>query len=320
MRETLIRYRCARPIQVIGAIRRGSTMLALATFMLGGLARETRAETLRWKLNSGDVLHYTLEAKESLNFKVSGKDKKSTRTNTLNLSWTVKTVSANGDAEITLRFDRIRMRIEQPPFMPLEFDSNPSKVELPEEFESQGRQIKALAGAEFTFTLRPTGEVDNLKIPPQTLKNLRDGAGQEAAAQSMISEQGLKDMLLQSSPPTFPAESLEPGKTWTVKPSKMPIPGLGSLKVEQVFTFQGQDPKTPRLLLVGIEARVNFEPAENVTAKIRAQEGKGSLTFDTETGRIVSSRNDQKMEMSISDRGQEIIQSTETTSSMTLDR
>ena len=58
-----------------------------------------------------------------------------------------------------------------------QFDSSPNKLEIPEEFEAAERQIKALAGAEFSFKLRPTGEVDDLKIPDQTLKNLREGAG-----------------------------------------------------------------------------------------------------------------------------------------------
>ena len=135
----------------------------------------------------------------------------------------------------------------------------------------------------------------------------------------MISEQGLKDMLLQSSPPPFPADSLEPGKTWKGKPSKMSVPELGSLVVDQVYTFQGPDLKNPKLSVIGMEARVSLQPAENVTAKIRTQEGKGSLTFDTDAGRIVSTRSNQKMEMVISDRGQEIVQTTETTSTMALE-
>jgi hypothetical protein len=321
MREALIGHRCSRPFLAIAVIRHGSAICALAAVMLVGWTRDGGAETLRWKLNPGETLHYALEAKQVINVKISsGRDKKSTRTNTINLSWAVKSVAPNGDAEITLRFDRVRMKVDQPPFLPLEFDSAPSKIQVPEEFQSADRQIKALAGAEFAFTLRPTGEVADLRIPPQTLKSLRDGAPPEAAAQGMISEQSIKEMLLQSSPPTFPAEVLEPGKTWAVKPSKMPIPGLGALKVDQVFTFQGPDSKAPGMLIVGIEARVSFEPAENVAAKLRTQEGKGSLTFDSENGRVVSSRNDQKMELSISDRGQEIIQATETTSSMTLER
>jgi hypothetical protein len=320
MRYSLMVSLCARPIQPWSAFRCLSITVALAALLVGGQTREARGETPRWKLNPGEVLHYTLESKLVANYKVMGRDKKSTRSNTINLSWTVKSVSANGDAEIALRFDRVRMRIEQPPFVPLEFDSSPNKLEVPDEFESAERQIKALAGAEFTFKLRPTGAVDDLKIPDQTLKSLREGLPPEAAGQGMISEQGLKDMLLQSSPPTFPTDSLEPGKTWTAKPSKISVPGLGALVVDQVYTFLGPDPKTPKVLNVGMEARVSLEPAENVTAKIRTQDGKGSLSFDAEAGRIVNSRGSQKMEMVISDRGQDIVQSTETTSTMTLDR
>ena len=104
------------------------TATALAVFLLGGGETRARAETLRWKLNPGEVLHYALDTKQIANFKVTGRDKKSTRSNTINLSWTVKSVSANGDAEISLEFDRVRMRIEQPPFVPLEFDSSPEQT------------------------------------------------------------------------------------------------------------------------------------------------------------------------------------------------
>jgi hypothetical protein len=296
------------------------TTALLAVFLLGGGATRASAQTLRWKLKPGDVLHYTLDTKQAANFKVMGRDKKSSRTHTINLSWTVKSVSATGDAEIALKFDRIRMRIEQPPFVPLQFDSSPNNIEIPPEFESTERQIKALADAEFSFELKPSGAVDHLKIPDQTLKNLRDGAGPDAGGQGGISEQGLKDMLLQSSPPSFPSESLEPGKNWANKPSRIAAQGLGTLVVDQVYSFQGPDPKDPKLLLIGMEARVALEPAQDVTAKIRAQEGKGNITFDSDSGRIVSSRVNQKMEMVISDRGQDLVQTTETTSTMMLDR
>jgi hypothetical protein len=295
------------------------TTAALAVFLLGGGATRASAQTLRWNLKPGDVLHYTLDTTQAANFKVMGRDKKSSRSHTINLSWTVKGVSPVGDAEIALKFDRIRMRIEQPPFVPLQFDSSPNNLEIPQEFESAERQIKALAGAEFSFELKPSGAVDHLKIPNQTLKNLRDGAGPEAGGQGAISEQALKDMLLQSSPPTFPTESLVPGKNWANKPSRISAPGLGTLVVDQIYSFQGPDSKDPKLLLIGMEARVALEPAQDVTAKIRAQEGKGSLTFDSESGRIVSSRVNQKMEMVISDRGQDLVQTTETTSTMMLD-
>ena len=73
----------------------------------------------------------------------------------MNLSWTVKSVSANGDAEIALRFDRVRMRIEQPPFMPLEFDSSPNKTRDSGRVRSgRNDRSRPSAGAEFTFKMQ----------------------------------------------------------------------------------------------------------------------------------------------------------------------
>jgi hypothetical protein len=319
MRQTVIGKGRAALVYLLTAFGNLSAAMALSVCLLGGPASQASAETLRWKLNPGEVLRYTMESKQVETAQVMGRTKKSTRSTTTNLSWTVTSVAPNGDAEIVQRIDRVRMHLEQPPFVPLEFDSSPNKLEIPDEFESIERQIKAVAGAELTFKLRPNGEVGDLKIPEKTLKSLREGLPQDAAGQGTNSEQGLKDMLLQSSPPAFPPESLEAGKGWAAKPSKVPIPGLGTLTLEKVFTFQGPDHKTPRLLLVGIEARTSLEPAEGVTAKIRKQEGTGSLTFDAETGRIVNSRNKQKMEMIITDRGQDIIQSSDSTTAMTLE-
>ncbi len=293
-------------------------LLAFVALVLGLGTTTGYAESLRWKLNTGDVIHYRLEEKQVLGLKGAGKEKKSTKSSTTDLTWTVKNLTADGAAEVGIRIDRVRVRIEQPPYMPIEFDSNPGSAAVPDEFESADRQIKATAGAEFAFTLRPNGEVDDIKVMPQTLKSLREALPQEGGGQEAVSEQSLKEILSQSSPPSFPVESVEIGKNWAAKPTKIAVPGLGTLKIDRVFTFQGPDPKAAKMLSVGVETRATFDAAENVNAKIRAQEGKGTVTFDADAGRIVGSRNSQKLELIISDRGQEFIQSTETTSTMTL--
>lgn len=318
MQEALFGRRLAVLAKLTTAFGHWTAAVALLTVLLGGWTDRARAETLRWKLNPGEVLHYTMESKEVLNAQLQGRDKKSTRTTTTNLSWTVKSVADTGDAQILLRFDRVRMRVDAPPIVPLEFDSSPNKLEIPQEFEAIDRQIKASAGVELTFTLHPNGEIDNLKVPEQTLKKLREGIPKDSPEAESVSEQGLKDMLMSSKPPVFPAGPIETGKTWSTKPSKVPVP-FGSLTIDQVFTFLGPDPKTPRLMLVGVETRMTLEPAENVTAKIRKQEGSGTLTFDSESGRIIDTRNKHKVEMVISHQGQDMIQSTDTTRTMTLE-
>jgi hypothetical protein len=170
--------------------------------------------------------------------------------------------------------------------------------------------------------MKPNGEIADIVISPQTLKTLREAERSPDAAgggESKVTEQAIKDILLQSSPPPFPVGQLEAGKTWSSKPAKIPTP-LGNVVTDKVFTFQGPDPRNANLLVIGLETRVALEPASNspVTAKIRSQDGKGSLTFDADAGRIVNTRSTEKTEMLISAAGQDIDQTTESTSSMTL--
>jgi len=299
-----------------------ATFAPLAVLLWSGWVGVVQAQVIQWKFKTGEVLRYALEQKTVVSTKEMGRETKSTRSHTMNLSWTVKNVSSNGEAEITHRIDRVRVRIEAPPFMPFDFDSDAPKVDAPGPFETIAQQTKAMAGVEFVFKMKPNGEIADIVISPQTIKSLRDaekppaGAG---AGESTLSEQGIKEMLVQSSPPPFPVGPLESGKTWSSKPAKIPTP-LGNVVTDKIFTFQGADPKNPNLLLIGMETRVALEPVPNspVTAKIRTQEGKGSLTFDADAGRIVNTRGTEKTEMLISAMGQDIDQTTDSTTSMTL--
>jgi hypothetical protein len=291
----------------------------LAALLIGAQERGAQAqEVLRWKLKAGDVLKYTTEQKIVMSVKVMGRDRKQTRTQTIHYSWNIKTVSNDGLAEIVQRIERLSMRVEAPPYMPFDFDSKTPEADIPEPFEPEARQLKATIGAEFLFKMRPSGEITDILIAETTLKKLREALpSANAGGQQAFSEQALKDMLMQSSPPPFPQEPLEPGKTWSSKPAKLSVP-QGTLVLDKVFTFQGPDPKDRKLVLIGMEGRVALEPGENLTAKIRAQEGKGSLIFDAQSGRIVSSRSTQRTEMLMSSMGQEIDQTTEMTSTMSL--
>ena len=298
---------------------------AILALPLGSCGMGTaQAQAIQWKFKNGEVLRYVMEQKTVVGVKEGGRETKSTRSHTLNLSWTVKNVSGNGEAEIAHRIERVRLRIEAPPYMPFDFDSDAPKVDAIGPFEAIAKQTKAMAGVEFVFKMKPNGEIADIVISAQTLKSLRDaekppeGAG-PGAGESALSEQGIKDMLVQSSPPPFPIGPLEPGKTWSSKPAKIPTP-LGNVVTDKLFTFQGPDPKNTNLLLIGMETRVALEPVPNspVSAKIRSQEGKGSVTFDAEAGRIVTTRGTEKTEMLISAQGQEIDQTTDSTTSMTL--
>jgi len=309
------RVRLAR----VGRGLSSSTMVAIAAAcLLASLPRASAAaEVLRWKFKPGEVLHYSMDQKIQMNAKGVDLERKSTRSQMIDMSWTVNRV-AGDDAEITQRIDRVRVKFESPPYMPFEFDSSDAKAP-PAGFEDETKQLKAMVGAEFTFTIKPTGEIGDIAFPEHTLKSFRAAAPRNAP-EGDVSEKSLKDMLLQSSPPSFPAEPLEPGKTWKSPPARIPT-GFATIVMDRAFTFQGADPQMPNLLLIGMETKVALEPVEgaNVTASIRKQEGKGSIRFDAAAGHLASTRLTQRIDMALKDANNQVLeQSTETTTSMAL--
>ena len=209
-----------------------------------------------------------------------GRDKKSTRTTTTNLSWTVKSVSANGDAEIdcsastacacgssSLR-SSARVRLE------------PEQIErFPKSSKPLERQIKAMAGAELTFKLRPTGEVDRSQDPRANLEGASRGRTARTRPRRIrrFRTRASKTCSCSRARRPFPRSRIEPGKTWAAKPSKMPIPGLGNAHDRQGLHFSGTGPQNAATCCWSAsKSKVTLEPAENVTAKIRKQEGKGT--------------------------------------------
>ncbi len=284
---------------------------------VAGLPQARGQETLSWSFRKGDVLKYTNEQSTTLSFKAMGKLRKQKRSHSLTYTWSIKGVSSAGVADITQRIERVTMKIEAPPYMTFEYDSSAPATDVPEPFEGEVNQLKAVPGVEFAFKMKPSGEIESIRFPEATLKKLRDGLPQDERVRGDFSEQRLKDSLVQQSPTVFPEGPLEPGKSWASKTTRVPLP-LGTIVLDQSFTFQGRDANDPNLLQITMEGRVGLEPSSNVTAKIRAQEGKGTLTFDKQAGRLVSSRGTQRTEIGFVAQGEEGDQTTESTSVLTL--
>src|SRR5262249_24127730 len=133
-----------------------------------------------------------------------------------------------------------------------------------------------------------------------------------------FSEEGLKNLIGQSSL-TFPPDSLDKGKTWSSS-SRIPVPMLGTMVMEKIYTYDGADPKDAALVKIGLETKVSLEAAadSNVAVKISSHSGQGEFAFNRQVGRMVTSRVNDKMEMSLSVMGQELQQSSDSLTEMTL--
>ena len=292
-----------------------SIVLVVAWLLSGLLTASASAEVLRWKFKAGEVLHYSIDTKIQMSARGADRERKSNRTLTIDMNWTVLNVGPGDVAEITQRIDRVRAKVEQAPYVPFEFDSNSSKG-VPDGFEEEAKHLKSMVGQEFTFSMKPSGEIGHIRLAENTLKAIREAVtGEEQVAEA---QKSLMQMLLQSSPPSFPEVDVKPGKSWKSKAVRVPA-RFGIMVIEKTFTFQGPDPNSPHLLLVGIDSRVGVEPVAGVTTTIRKQEGKGSMTIDARSGHLISVRFTDKIDMTVTPTGgQPLAQTSETTSSMNL--
>ena len=172
-------------------------------------------------------------------------------------------------------------------------------------------------GAEFSFKMDGRGQLTDIKVPQKLLDSLRQ-AGPAAAAGGMFSEEGMKNLISQSSL-SLPEGAVEKGTNWKQQ-SKVPLPMIGTMLMDKTYTFAGADEKAPDRSQITLDTKVTLEPAadSNVAVKISSQQGKGEFSFDNKAGRVVSSRVNDKLKMSISINGQDLEQSTDTITTMTL--
>jgi hypothetical protein len=275
-----------------------------------------RAETLRWKFKAGEVVRYTIVQETTLEEKAEGQEGKTSLSQTVDLHWSVKSVLPDGVADLSQTIDRVRTKI-QGPGQAFEFDSDSGKAPEGPAAQVLGPMLKSLVGAEFSFRMNGRGELSEIKVPQKLLESLRQ-SGPVAAASSMFSEEGMKNLISQSNL-TLPDSSLDPGKSWTQQ-SKVPFPMIGTMVLDKTYTYMGPDPKDPALRRITLETKIMLEPAadSNVAVKIKSQEGKGDFSFDIDAGRIVASRVTDKVQMSLSSMGRELERTTSTLSTMTL--
>ncbi len=292
---------------------------ALAAILGVAAAQATHgAETLRWKFKSGETLRYTMVQQITQGTKAMGQDLKTSLNQTVDMHWSVKNVASDGVAELSQTIDRIRTKVEGPGSS-FEFDSQTGKEPEGQIASMLTPMLKALVGAEFTFKMSGRGELSEIKVPQKLIDSLRQ-AGPAANAGGMFSEEGMKNLISQSSL-TLAEGPLEKGKGWTHQ-AKVPVAMIGTMVMDKTYTFDGPSPKEAGLLQILLDTKVSLEPAadSNIAVKITAQKGTGEFAFDPQAGRVVSSRVNDKLQMSLSVMGQELEQSTDTVTSMTLAR
>jgi hypothetical protein len=301
-------------IQRLTGLRRGRLGLALGlglAVLWGtvGAPSAAQGETLRWKFTPGETLHYTLDQKTVTTGKIpGGRDIKTTLAQTLDMTWTVKSVDSNGWAQLTQTIDRIRDQIDSPLVGSYTYDTKDPKE--PEGLVAGARVpvFKALLGAAIPFRLSPLGEPADVKLPDSLAHSLRDLGAAAPSGGPLFSEEGLKEMIAQASL-IVPKDDLAAGKTWS-RQLKNQVPGMGTVVIDSTYRFEGPIPGSgPDTVKVTLANKVEIQspagaggdPTANAgVPRIRSQKSEGSYSFDNAAGHLVGLNLSEALEVSSS--------------------
>jgi len=262
-------------------------------------------------------LRYAMEQKTVTTLKVPGQQLQTTLTQTIDLSWAVKDVAADGTADVSWTIDRMRTRIESA-LGAFAYDSKDAKVPEGPIASALVPTLKAIVGAPFPFKVNPQGELSDVKVPEKVAQALRDAGPAMSGSNSTFSEEGLKNMIIQSSL-AVPGGDIAVGKSWS-KQTKIPSPPIGTMTLDKTFTYLGPDPNSPNIEKIGLATKIGVEPQPDTKIKfdIDAQEAKGDFSFDNAAGRIVSADVVEKMETTATVMDQKIQQIVDTKTTMKL--
>lgn len=217
---------------------------------------------------------------------------------TVDMAMTAEDVKDDGSARVKTKFNKVTMEMKGLPTGDIEIDS--SKDELPDNplAKMMGGLIKTMGRAEFSATMSPRGEISEMKIPDDLIKEFQALPG-SAQMGDFFSEKGLKNLMGHSGL-VMPLQAVKKGDTWSQKVSvKMPF---GKIDTEMKYTYQGPETVEGKTLeKISFVPHMTVEPDANApfAMKVTDQKGDGTMYFDPEAGRLQEMRLNQTTEMSV---------------------
>jgi len=295
-------------------LSRTAFLLALAA-ALWSAAPAQGQKLLRWKFHAGDKA--TLVMTMEMQTKVTMQEKPATMTTTSTMDMTTETLAVDDQGVASLRqtFDRVRMKMQGPQGVMMEYDSQSGKK--PEGIAAMiAPMLEAMVGKPLTTKMDARGRVLEVKLP----EGLKESVGKMPGGGmvgEMFTPEGVKQM---AEVALLPEQVVRPGDTWACK-AGMKNPMLGDLKMETTFRYLGTERRGGKELeKIGMEIVMQFGAdkmqlggGQEAMVKITAQKNQGTMYFDAEAGRFVESESKSTMAMQISVLGQKIDQEIETT-------
>ena len=304
--------------------------LALCIFNLAALSApgSARAEGLRWKLKAGEELHYVTQRKIDGKLDFSGAPIDFKTGLVFDTTWKVKSVSADGIAEVEQTVDRLQFSMESPLGGALNYDSKkPDSGGDSPIWQQLEPLVTALVGQPIGMKVTPSGKVTDIQLPAKLTEQFekqkqrqggagggRRGGGLGGPGGGMFNEQGMKE-LVERSVQRLPDDGTATDATW-IQQFESPMMGAGVMKTEIKYSPAGKD-KVDGHQVEKISAKTDltFEADEksNTEVEIAEQDGESTSYFDVEAGRTIKVEGKQKTVFEITAPNRDIRQEIEET-------
>jgi hypothetical protein len=291
----------------------GLAVMAICTL---SSSQAEAAKQLRWKFKEGETMPYALRQSAGILIDANGIEIDIKLNQTMDVTWTVKSVDSDGNAELTQKIDRVQLTMNTPFTGEVSYDSKErDKVPPQELWDRIGKPIEAMLEGEFTLKVTPMGKVIELTLPEKLAAALGEQRGGGAQAMMMggglFTENTIRQTLEQAIL-VLPEQEIGDGVTWSREYENKMGP-LGTQKIAVTYSYSGHEDKEGKALeKIASKTEVTFEANENndldAEMEITEQEGAGEILFDAEAGKTVMSKNKQKLTLEGDFQGNEFSQ------------
>ena len=292
-------------------LARATCVAALFVVATGATAFSQQQE-LKWKLRAGQRLDYVVQQEMKMSMDYNGREIGSTMKQTIDTSWVVRSVTPQGNAELTQRINRIRITMIQGGKVQVEYDS--SQKDPDPSLAPMAKVFGELIKSQIQTTMLPTGQIAETKVPPQLLEVLKQAPG---VGQAGFNEESLKQMFNQSGV-IMPLAPVSAGSKWTAK-NEVKTP-TGTMVFNSTLEFRGmQDFQNRKFARIDLKPSVRMvtDPNSPVKVVVKKTNGKGAVLFDHHGGFIERTQLKSQMIMSVTQDGQTVDQTIDQTVKMT---
>jgi hypothetical protein len=251
----------------------------------------TMAEPLRWKLKTGEELVAKIEQKSEVASTLGGAAPTvMTLEAGLEMTWKVTHVDEQGAADITQRFQRLRMKLEMPKSGAISYDTA-SQTKPAGDAKMIATAIGPLLDAEVKLTLSPGGEITSVELG-ETAQKVVEGLDAASPLKALLSKEGLSNILKQSLV-VLPEKEVKSGDSWQREASLSTA--LGKFKQTTTFKLQPSDDASSDVARIESNSELELEQPGKGKATLKQQQQKGVILFDQTAGRLRSAEVEQEL-------------------------